>query len=131
MLIVYLRSKRGSSLQVYQSIGQVFSSVGVVYILLTPQNFSYSCVIPQRMMAVSQRYDWREISQFSMPIDYYVNFLGLQKKHVRLQMTIHKRSSFLTLTPDQRACIKKLEQVIVDSKTTHQLVTLESPAGTG
>ncbi len=82
-------------------------------------------------MAVSQRFDWREISQFTMPINYYVNFLNLQKKHVKLQMTLHKRASYLTLTPDQRECIKKLDQVILNSRHSHQLVTVESAAGTG
>lgn len=85
----------------------------------------------QQMMAVSQRYNWRDSSKFTMPTSYYVNFLDLQKKHVKLQMTLHKRASYLTLTSDQRTCLKKLDQVILDSKHSHQLVVVEAPAGTG
>lgn len=118
----------------YSSLSKHWASwnnVGLVYILLSFVKFSYSFVVPLRMMAVSQRYNWRDITQFTLPINYYVNFLALQKRHVKLQMTIHKRASYLTLTPDQRACVKKLEQVILDSRYSHQLVVVESAAGTG
>lgn len=83
-------------------------------------------------MAVSTRFNWRDQSQYSLPVTYYVNFLSLQKKHVKLKMTLHKNSSsYLFLTKDQQKCMERLDKVLLDSKKTHQVTILQAPAGTG
>lgn len=43
--------------------------------------FRYSRAILQRMIALSQRYNWRETSEFTMRTSYYKHFLALQKTY--------------------------------------------------